>query len=76
MPITITPLHPLFCAEIAGIDTGEPMDDKTFAEIRADLDEHSVLVFDDQSLLRVRPGNALGAPAGLGACRNYPHRPV
>ena len=43
-------LHPLFCAEIGGVDTGAPMDDATFAEIRAALDEYSVLVFHDQSL--------------------------
>jgi alpha-ketoglutarate-dependent 2,4-dichlorophenoxyacetate dioxygenase len=50
MPITIRKLHPLFCAEIGGVDTGRPIDDATFAEIRAALDEHSVLVFHDQSL--------------------------
>ena len=43
-------MHPLFCAEIGGVDTGKPMDDATFAEIRAALDEYSVLVFHDQSL--------------------------
>lgn len=50
MPITIKKLHPLFCAEIGGVDTGQPIDASTFAEIRAALDEHSVLVFHDQSL--------------------------
>jgi alpha-ketoglutarate-dependent 2,4-dichlorophenoxyacetate dioxygenase len=50
MAITITKLHPLFCAEIGGVDTGEPMDDDAFREIRAALDEYSVLVFHDQSL--------------------------
>ena len=50
MAITIKQLHPLFCAEIGGVDTGETMDDTTFAEIRAALDEYSVLVFHDQSL--------------------------
>ncbi len=50
MPITIRKLHPLFCAEIGGVDTGAPMDEATFAEIRAALDEYSVLVFHDQSL--------------------------
>ena len=50
MPVTIRKLHPLFCAEIGGVDTGAPMDDATFGEIRAALDEHSVLVFHDQSL--------------------------
>jgi alpha-ketoglutarate-dependent 2,4-dichlorophenoxyacetate dioxygenase len=50
VPITVTRLHPLFCAEIGGVDTGLPLDDATFAEIRAALDEHSVLIFHDQSL--------------------------
>ncbi|HEX5318512.1 MAG TPA: TauD/TfdA family dioxygenase [Stellaceae bacterium] len=50
MPITITPLHPRFCAEIGGVDTGLPMDDAAFAEIRGALDAHSVLVFHNQSL--------------------------
>ena len=50
MAITVRQLHPLFCAEIGGVDTGVPMDDATFAEVRAALDEYSVLVFHDQSL--------------------------
>ena len=50
MTITIRKLHPLFAAEIGGVDTGEPMDDATFTAIRAALDEYSVLVFHDQSL--------------------------
>jgi alpha-ketoglutarate-dependent 2,4-dichlorophenoxyacetate dioxygenase len=50
MAITIRPLHALFCAEIGGVDTGAPMDDAMFAQIRAALDAHSVLVFRDQTL--------------------------
>jgi alpha-ketoglutarate-dependent 2,4-dichlorophenoxyacetate dioxygenase len=50
MAITIRELHPLFCAEIGGVDTGQPIDDDTFAEILAAFEEHSVLVFHDQSL--------------------------
>jgi alpha-ketoglutarate-dependent 2,4-dichlorophenoxyacetate dioxygenase len=50
MAISIRQLHPLFCAEIAGVDTGAPMDEATFAEIRAALDEYSVLILHDQSL--------------------------
>lgn len=50
MSITIKPLHDLFCAEIGGVDTGEPMDDATFAEIRAAFEEYSVLVFRNQTL--------------------------
>ena len=50
MAITIRQLHPLFCAEIAGVDTGAPMDEATFAEIRAAMDEYSVLILHDQRL--------------------------
>ena len=50
MAITITPLHPLFGAEIGGVDVGGPLDDATFGEIRAALDEYSLLVFHDQKL--------------------------
>ena len=50
MPITITKLHPLFAAEIGGVDTDEPIDDATFAQIRRALDDYGVLVFCDQSL--------------------------
>lgn len=50
MAITIQPLHPLFGAEIGGVDTGTAMDDGTFAAIRAALDEYSVLVLRGQSL--------------------------
>lgn len=50
MGITITQLHPLFVAEIGGVDTGAPIDEATFGEIRAALDEYGVLVLHDQSL--------------------------
>lgn len=50
MAITIASLHPLFGAEIGGVDTGAPMDDATFAQIRAALDDYSVLVFHGQTL--------------------------
>ena len=50
MAITIRQLHPLFCAEIGGVDTGQPMDDATFDEIRAAFEEYSVLVLHDQHL--------------------------
>ncbi|MFN4087780.1 MAG: TauD/TfdA dioxygenase family protein [Alphaproteobacteria bacterium] len=43
-------LHPLYGAEIVGVDTGRPMDDAAFAAIRAAFEEHSVLLFRDQDL--------------------------
>jgi alpha-ketoglutarate-dependent 2,4-dichlorophenoxyacetate dioxygenase len=48
--ISITPLHPLFGAEIAGVGLGAPLDAAAFGTIRAALDEHSLLVFRDQPL--------------------------
>ena len=34
MAMTIRQLHPLFCAEIGGVDTGRPMDDGTSMDSR------------------------------------------
>jgi len=48
--IAITPLHPLFGAEIGGVDLCAPLDDATFGAIRGALDEYSLLVFHDQAL--------------------------
>lgn len=50
MAITIEQLHPLFCAEIGGVDTGQPVNDETFAQILAAFEAHSVLVFRGQNL--------------------------
>src|SRR6266567_2191648 len=43
--LTITPVHPLFGAEIGGVDLARPLDDTTFARIAEAFDEYSVLVF-------------------------------
>jgi len=45
MAIRITPLTPVFAAEIAGVDIARPVDDATWSGIRAAFEEHSVLVF-------------------------------
>src|SRR5213594_295533 len=50
MAITVTPLGPSFAARIGGVDITRPLDDATWAEIRAAFEEHSVLVFHGQSL--------------------------
>ena len=49
MSLTIRALHPLFGAELVGLDV-KRADDATFAQIVAALDEHSVLLFRGQSL--------------------------
>ena len=48
--LTITPVHPLFAAEIGGVDLTRPLDDVLFARVAAAFDEYSVLVFHDQAL--------------------------
>jgi len=48
--LAITPVHPLFAAEIGGVDLTRPLDDATFARIAEAFDEYSVLVFHDQPL--------------------------
>jgi alpha-ketoglutarate-dependent 2,4-dichlorophenoxyacetate dioxygenase len=54
MAIAATRLTPGFAARIDGVDIRRPVDDGTWAEIRAAFEEHSVLVFrgsplDDES---------------------------
>jgi alpha-ketoglutarate-dependent 2,4-dichlorophenoxyacetate dioxygenase len=50
MAIDVTRLAPHFAARIDGVDIARPVDDGTWAEIRAALDEHSVLLFRGQRL--------------------------
>ena len=49
MALATRPLHPLFGAEILGVDV-KRVDEPTFREIGAAFDEHSVLLFRGQSL--------------------------
>src|SRR5206468_6003583 len=50
MTIKVTRLTPAFAARIDGADITQPVDDSTWAEIRAAFDEHSVLLFRGQPL--------------------------
>src|SRR5689334_17317762 len=50
MAIRLTPLTPVFAARVDGVDIARPLDDATWAEIRAAFEEHSVLVFPDAHL--------------------------
>jgi alpha-ketoglutarate-dependent 2,4-dichlorophenoxyacetate dioxygenase len=50
MAMTVKRLHPLFVAELGGLDLTRPLDEATFAEIVAAFNEHSVLVFPGQPL--------------------------
>ena len=45
MTLALRNLHPMYGVEAVGVDVAKPVDDATFAEIRAALDEHSLLLF-------------------------------
>src|SRR6185503_13106512 len=48
--VTATRLGQHFAARIDGVDVSRPIDDATWAEVRAAFEEHSVLVFRGQAL--------------------------
>ena len=50
MTLKIKALHPIFGAEVAGVDLASEMDDAVFSEIRDAFEEHSVLVFRNQKV--------------------------
>ena len=50
MAIDVLPLHPLFAAEMRGVDLASTTDREVLARIRASMDRHAVLVFRDQGL--------------------------
>jgi alpha-ketoglutarate-dependent 2,4-dichlorophenoxyacetate dioxygenase len=50
MTISSRPLHPLFGAEVSGVDLCKAVDQDTFDEIETALDQYAVLVFRGQPL--------------------------
>ncbi|CAN0500036.1 unnamed protein product, partial [Phaeothamnion confervicola] len=44
------PLHPLFAAEVSGVDMRRPLDAATIAALDAAMDKFAVLVFRDQPM--------------------------
>jgi len=50
MAITVKRLHPLFAAEIGGVDLTRALDDATFSAIENAFEEYSVLVFRGQRI--------------------------
>jgi alpha-ketoglutarate-dependent 2,4-dichlorophenoxyacetate dioxygenase len=50
MAISVTPLHPVFSAEVRGVDLTSPVSAAVFGEIEAAFDRSSVLVFPNQPL--------------------------
>lgn len=50
MSLTLRSLHPLFVAEVAGVDLAAPLSGGQIDDIIAACDRHAVLVFRDQQL--------------------------
>ena len=48
--LAIRQLHPIFAAEITGVDAGKPIDAATLAALNAAIDRYAVLVFPGQTL--------------------------
>jgi len=51
MSVSITPLSDIIGSEIRGLDLAEPVDDATFAQVEAALNDTHLLVFRDQRRL-------------------------
>ena len=52
--LTLHPLHPLYVAEVHGLDLRQPIDAALATEIEAAMDEYGILVFRDQDLDEVQ----------------------
>ena len=50
MPLTVKPLHPVFAAEVTGIDLTRSLTDAQVAEVGAAMDLYAVCVFPGQRL--------------------------
>ena len=50
MALAIEKLHPLFVAEVSGVDLTRPVDAATVGSLRDAFDEHSILVFRSQDV--------------------------
>jgi alpha-ketoglutarate-dependent 2,4-dichlorophenoxyacetate dioxygenase len=50
MPLAIKPLHPLFAAEISGVDIAQPLDAAVVREIIAAMDRYAVCVYRSTAL--------------------------
>jgi alpha-ketoglutarate-dependent 2,4-dichlorophenoxyacetate dioxygenase len=50
MQISFHPLHPIFAAEVSGVDCRRPLEPDEVAAIEAAMDQYAVLVFRDQKL--------------------------
>jgi alpha-ketoglutarate-dependent 2,4-dichlorophenoxyacetate dioxygenase len=63
MPFDIRPLHPLFAAEVVGVDLRQPANAALVAEIDAAMDRYAVVVLRDQRIddaQQLAFGRALG----------------
>ncbi|MEE8332547.1 MAG: TauD/TfdA family dioxygenase [Alphaproteobacteria bacterium] len=71
MPLTVTPLHPIFAAEISGVDLRR-VDDATLAEIIGALNQYAVCVIHHDEPLSDAEHIALSARLGPVEGRSSP----
>lgn len=69
MPISFRQLHPVFAAEVSGIDCGKSLAKEEVAAIEAGMDRYAVLVFRDQ---KIADEQQLAFTSHFGELENYP----
>jgi len=63
MTISVTPLHPHIGGEVSGVDTSRPLNDAMIGALWRVIDQHSVIVFKNQSITDAQL-KAFAAPFG------------
>ena len=48
MALKVKKMHPLFVAEVTGVDITEPLTEEIQSELQSLIDQHGILVFRDQ----------------------------
>ena len=48
MPLTLSPVHPVFAAEVSGLDVTQPLAPADVTALEAGMNRYAVLVFRDQ----------------------------
>jgi alpha-ketoglutarate-dependent 2,4-dichlorophenoxyacetate dioxygenase len=68
MNLELRPLHPLFAAEVSGVDIAGTVEAQIVEAVRLAIDDHAVLVFRDQRLsdTRLRDFARLFGPLEIG----------
>lgn len=68
MSVSIVPLHPVFAAEVSGVDARRPLPPDGIAAIRAAMEQYAVVVLRDQA---IDDAAQIDFTRAFGALENY-----